>query len=136
MQTSLQPDSLLSENDALSRQWYVCAVRHSRPKRFTNWFLREWMETLRVNQAALIEKTGLSKTAISLLVNDRQDYTPEIIRDIADALNIATYELLMEPDDAMNLRALRNDAIRVVEHAASKRIREQADERKRTGTDG
>lgn len=94
------------------------------------------METLRVNQAALIEKTGLSKTAISLLVNDRQDYTPEIIRDIADALNIATYELLMEPDDAMNLRALRNDAIRVVEHAASKRIREQADERKRTGTDG
>ncbi|WP_037568763.1 helix-turn-helix domain-containing protein [Sphingomonas sp. S17] len=93
------------------------------------------MATLGVNQATLIEKTGLSKTAISLLVNDRQDYTPEIIRDVADALNIKRYELLMDPEDAMNLRALRNDALRVVQHAQALTQREEKNGQ-RTGTDG
>ncbi len=93
------------------------------------------MATLGVNQAALIDKTGLSKTAVSLLVNDRQDYTPEIIRDIAIALNIKRYELLMDPEDAMNLRALRRDAVRVVEHAQALTERDDLETR-RTGTDG
>ena len=93
------------------------------------------MATLGVNQATLIEKTGLSKTAISLLVNDRQDYTPEISRDVADALNIKRYELLMDPEDAMNLRALRTDALRVVQHAQALTQREGKDGQ-RTGTDG
>lgn len=73
------------------------------------------MKTLRVKQSELIERTGWSKTQASLLFNDRQDYTPEIIRDAAEALHIQPYELLMHPEDAMALRALRNDALRVVE---------------------
>lgn len=107
--------SLRSANDYLRDRVYIRRVKHSRPKRFTNWFLREWMGTLDVSQAALVEKTGLTKTAISLLYNDRQDYTPAIIQDVAEALNIAPYELLMHPENAMAIRSFRQDAFRVVE---------------------
>lgn len=91
------------------------------------------MNTLGVTQADLVGKTGLNKTTMSHLVNAQQDYGPEIIRDIAAALNIAPYELLMDPEDAMNLRQLRQDAMRVVE--TSKRLDERED-KVRTGTGG
>lgn len=107
-------------------------MAHSRPKRFTNWYLREWVAATKVTQADLVGKTGYTKTAISLLMNDRQDYNPAYVRDLADALNIAPYELFMHPDDAMALRRLRKDAISVVENS---RPIERA-EGSRTGTDG
>lgn len=89
-------------------------MAHSRPKRYTNWYLRDWLKTLEVSQAQLAERTDLGKAAISLLFNDRQDYSPPIIRDISKALNIAPYELLMHPKDAMALRQWRKDAFVVV----------------------
>ena len=125
--------SLHHANDLADREWYTGRVNHSRPKRYTNWYLRAWMKATGVTQAVLISKTNLSKTAVSLLVNDRQDYTPEIIRDVALALNVAPHELLMDPEDAMALRALRQDALRVVEHG--NHIDELA-ARRRTGTEG
>lgn len=111
--------------------YYARMADHSRPKRYTNWYLRDWMRTLSVRQADLIEKTDLNTTAVSLLYNDRQDYTPEIIRDVARALNLAPYELLMHPEDAMALRQLRRNAIQVVE--TSKTLDTSRDG---TGTDG
>ena len=106
---------------------------HSRPKRFTNWYLRDWMAALHVSQADLVERTDLGKTAISLLCDDRQDYRPQIVEDIARALNIAPYELLMNPADAMSLRQLRNDALTVVRNTEKLAKR---DGPPRTGTDG
>ncbi|TKD50196.1 helix-turn-helix domain-containing protein [Sphingomonas baiyangensis] len=105
-------------------------MAHSRPKRFTNWYLREWLGTLGVSQADLVGKTDLSKTTISLLVNARQDYDPTIVQTIADALNVRPYELLMQPEDAMALRRLRKDAIEVVEHSG------KLEAARGTGTDG
>lgn len=109
-------------------------TKHSRPVRYTNWYLRAWMASQKVNQAALVEKTGMNKTAVSLLVNDRQDYSPEIVRDVANALNIAIYELFMHPDDANSLRRLRQDALKVVE--SSERLERIEPANDRTGTDG
>lgn len=115
-------------NDLPARHcYYANMAEHSRPKRFTNWYLRDWMKTLGIKQADLVEKTDLGTTAISLLYNDRQDYTPSIIRDVSSALNIAPYELLMHPDDAMALRQLRKDALQVVRSSEAF---------ERTGTNG
>ena len=112
-------------------------MAHTRPKRYTNWYLRDWMRTLGVTQADLIERTELNKTAISLLCNDRQDYTPEIVRDMAGALNVATYELLMHPEDAMALRQLRRDALQVVRTTeAFQSPAEPQNRGRRTGTEG
>lgn len=86
-----------------------------------------------VTQSDIVAKTELSKAVVSLLVNDQQDYGPAIIRDIAAALNIAPFELLMHPQDAMGLRQLRRDAIQVVK---SSEALERASDTERTGTDG
>ena len=126
--------SLRHANDPARVKRYTRRVTHSRPKRFTNWYFREWMGTAGVNQAAIVERTTLSKTAVSLLANDRQDYTPEIIRDIAAALNIAAHELLMHPKDAMAFRALRADAVRIVEREAA--LSDKGESTPRTGTNG
>lgn len=134
MQTKLQRESLPFANDREGVRRYSPSVSRTRPKRYTNWYLRAWMKSLGVRQADLINKTGLNKTAVSLLVNDRQDYSPEIVRDVARALNIAPYELFLHPDDANALKKLMTDA----ENAADlgKRIRLVPDGAERTGTEG
>ncbi len=114
-QTYFQERCLQGVNDAAQRRAYKARMAHSRPKRYTNWFLRDWMAALNVTQAQLIEATGYSKTAVSLLCDDRQDYRPDIIRDFASALNIQNYELLMHPADAMALRRQRESALQLVE---------------------
>ncbi len=93
------------------------------------------MAALGISQADLVGKTGLNKTAISLPYNDRQDYSPEVVRDVAAALNIAIYELFMPPQDAMSIRAFHRDAIRVV--ASGTRLgTPRPESTERTGTDG
>ncbi len=109
----MQAANLRIANDLARAAGYPRQVSKTRPKRYTNWYLREWMDTLEVSQTDLIEATDLSKATISLLCNDQQDYNPSYIRDMAIALKISPYELLMHPDDAMALRRLISDAGRV-----------------------
>lgn len=80
-----------------------------------NWFLKEWMDHLEVNQAEMIRRTSWSKASASQLYNNKQDYSPKLVNEAALALNVAPYELLMKPEAAMALRRLRADALRVVE---------------------
>jgi transcriptional regulator with XRE-family HTH domain len=80
-----------------------------------NWYLREWMDLLGVNQAEMCRRTGWSKASASQLYNNVQDYSPKLVNEAADALNVEVYELLMRPESAMALRRLRADALRVVE---------------------
>lgn len=82
-------------------------MARSRPRIPVGWFLREWMDTLRVRQADMIERAGWSKTTASLLYNCQQDYNPELVRSASIALNIEPWELLMPPELAMQIRRLR-----------------------------
>lgn len=92
------------------------------------------MAVQQVTQSDIVDKTEISKGVVSLLVNDRQDYSPVLVRDLAAVLNIATYELFMHPDDAMSLRQLRKDALKVVE--TTERLEHLTAANDRTGTDG
>lgn len=111
--------------------------RRGVPKGPVNWFLREWMEACglrgRGAQAKMMELTGWSKATMSQLFNGTQDYSPKVVNDAAKALNLQPYELLMHPDAANALKALRNDALRVVETAKGL---SEAPSATRTGTDG
>lgn len=93
-----------------------------------NWFLREWMDHLGVSQADIIKRTGWSKATASQLYNNKQDYSPKLVNEAANALNAAPYELLMRPEAAMAIRRLRQDAIRVV--ADTELLEEQERQRK------
>jgi transcriptional regulator with XRE-family HTH domain len=79
-----------------------------------NWYLREWMDALGVNQAEMIRRTDWSKATASQLYNNLQDYSPKIVNDAARALNVAPFELLMRPEEAMALRRQRDAALTIV----------------------
>ena len=102
-------------------------ARRGVPKEPVNWYLREWMQLLDVRQAKMIELTGWSKATASQLYTGKQGYSPKIVEEAATALNLQPYELLMPPGQAMALRGLRKDALRIVETGAPL---------DRTGTDG
>lgn len=88
-------------------------ARKSRPVIDVGWFLTEWMDSLRVRQADMIERAGWSKTTASLLYNRQQDYSPRLIEEAAHALNVAPFELLLHPDDAMAMRRMRESALTI-----------------------
>lgn len=82
-----------------------------------NWYLKEWMDLLGVNQAEMIRRTDWSKATASQLYNNKQDYSPKLVNEAARALNIERHELLMKPERAMALRRQREAAL-VLAHDA------------------
>lgn len=72
-----------------------------------DWYLKEWLATLRKTQAFLVRETDYPKAKVSDLVTGKQRYNRDIIEDVAKALNIQPFELLMHPDDAMKYRRMR-----------------------------
>lgn len=103
-------------------------ARRGIPKGAVNWFLREWMDYLGVRQAQMIERTDWSKATASQLYTGKQDYSPKVVNEAAKALHVAPYELLMRPEDAMAIRRIRQEALRIVE--GSKDVPPPASERK------
>lgn len=100
-----------------------------------DWFLNEWMLSTGVNQTVLRDRAGWGKASASNICSGKTGYSRRLINEAANALNIQPYELLMHPDDAMALRQLRNDALRIVE--GSRRLDQSAAaQSSRTGTNG
>jgi transcriptional regulator with XRE-family HTH domain len=96
-------------NDQFCGRFYtgnMAAPRH-------DWHLKQWLATLHARQKTIIERTGYPKSKVSKLVNGGQMYDRDTVHDIAVALNIEPYELLMHPDDAMRIRRLRETAISI-----------------------
>lgn len=79
-----------------------------------DWFLTDWLKTLKVSQAELGRLTDYPKAKVSDLVTGKQRYNRDIMNDIANALNIKPSELLMHPADAMALRRMRQLAEQMV----------------------
>jgi hypothetical protein len=72
-----------------------------------DWYLKEWLETTKTSQAELGRLTDYPKAKVSDLVNGKQRYNRDILNDVAKALNIYPFELLMHPSDAMAQRQMR-----------------------------
>lgn len=79
-----------------------------------DWFLVEWMRSLRVTQAELVRRLDWPKSKMSMLVNSRRHYNRDMINQISHALNIEPFELLLPPERAMGFRAMQKDALRIV----------------------
>ena len=79
-----------------------------------DWYLGQWLQTLRVNQAELARRTDYPKAKVSDLVKGKQRYNRDVLNDVAKALNLEPYELLMHPADAMAQRRLRQAAETIV----------------------
>lgn len=78
-----------------------------------DWYLVQWLRTLGKKQADIVNDLGWNKARVSLTARGLQPYDREDINEIADYLNLRPYELLMHPDDAMRMRTLRSEMIRL-----------------------
>lgn len=74
----------------------------------------------------MMELTGWSKATMSQLYNGVQDYSPAILEAAAIALNVETFELLMPPDRAMNLRRFRDSAVALAHSAEEEEAQRKA----------
>jgi transcriptional regulator with XRE-family HTH domain len=83
----------------------------SRPRH--DWFLKEWMRALVVRQSAIMKDTGYSRATMSDLTTGKQRYNRDVLNDIAHALHVRPYELLMHPDEAMAIRRVRESAAKI-----------------------
>lgn len=72
-----------------------------------DWYLPQWLQTLRMKNADLERATGWDKRKASHLVNGHQPYKRDTLNEAARALKIAPFELLMHPEDAFALAAWR-----------------------------
>jgi hypothetical protein len=79
-----------------------------------DWYLKEWLGATATSQADLVRLTDYPKAKVSDLVNGKQRYNRDILNDVARALNIQPFELLMHPDDAMAQRQMQQAVERFV----------------------
>lgn len=106
-------------NDNIFNGLYAANMAVSRPKRTVHWYFRQWAEAMNLRQVDMVRLTGWNKTTVSLLWNDRQDYTPAIVEGAAAAMNLRPFELLLPPDEAMAIRRMRESAVQL---AADRRL--------------
>lgn len=84
-----------------------------------DWFLVQWMRTLRINQAELIKRLDWPKSKMSMLFNGKRNYNREMLNAVSSALHIEPFELLLDPERAMAIRRMHDDAVRI---AADRRL--------------
>lgn len=84
-----------------------------------DWYLKDWLRTLRKKQADIVRDLDWNKARVSLMIRGEQQYTRDAVNELAAYLSVHPYELLMHPDDAMRLRRLRDDAITLAHRAES-----------------
>ena len=84
-----------------------------------DWYLKEWLQTLHKKQADIVRDLDWNKSRVSLMLHGKQQYDRDSVNELAIYLNLHPYELLMHPNDAMALRRLRADLLRVAHEAES-----------------
>lgn len=109
-----QAKSLDGRNDFRGRLFYAPLM--ARPSH--DWYLREWLAYYGKRQSDLVRDLDWNKARVSLMLRGEQQYTRDALNEVATYLNLAPHELLMAPEDAMALRRLRADAIRIAGSSA------------------
>ena len=89
-----------------------------------DWYLPEWMASLRVTQAELARRCGWSKATANDVYHGKTEYYRVIVNQVAAALEIHPWELLMHPAEAARIKRWRaafetESLLRVAEEQAS-----------------
>lgn len=78
-----------------------------------DWYLQEWAELSGKRQADLASELGLLKNHAHRIWHSKQPYRRDIVNAVAKWLQIRPYELLMPPEEALQLRQLRESAMAI-----------------------
>lgn len=104
--------SLAIQNDFAKSLLYYCGMAPA-----FDWYLSEWLKALHKKQADIVRDLDWNKARVSLMISGKQQYNRDAVNELSLYLNIRPYELLMHPDEAMRLRRLKADAIRIATDA-------------------
>jgi transcriptional regulator with XRE-family HTH domain len=85
-----------------------------------DWYLKDWLKALGKRQADVARDLDWNKARVSLMMRGEQQYTRDAVNELADYLHLRPYELLMPVDEAMALRRLRADMIRIASARAER----------------
>lgn len=103
----------------MGRRWthnvFMAAEHDSEPgdDAGPDWHLQAWATRLGKKQADLVTKLDIHKTTAHRLWTGKQPYRRDFVVKIARWLEIEPYELLMDPDEAVALRRLRETAFQI-----------------------
>lgn len=78
-----------------------------------DWHLRDWIIALDLSQAELDRRTDWGRRKTSDLMTGAQRYNRDTLNEAASALNIAPFEMLLHPSDAMAMRRMRDSALTI-----------------------
>lgn len=78
-----------------------------------DWYLIEWMRYYGKSQSFMAKAIGVSESTMSDICNGRTSYYRALVNDLASALNVQPYELLMPPDKAHRFRGYDNAVLSV-----------------------
>jgi len=104
-----------SGNDLLRARWY-CG-RMATPRH--DWYLKQWLKTLGKTQQWVADELELQKSKISRKASGTTAYDRDDINAIAALLHLQPYELLMHPEEAMEIRSLRKSIRLAAERRAA-----------------
>lgn len=79
----------------------------------SDWHISEWMAQAQKRQVDLVNELGWTRRKASEVFNGLQPYKRETVNEIAEWLGIEPYELLMSPQEAIQLRHLRQAALAI-----------------------
>lgn len=100
-----------------------------------DWYLQEWFAVGGLKQHDLVTKLDYPKNTAFKLWHGVQAYRRDNVDEISALLNIAPYELLMPPEEAMQLRRLRSVIAEVARPEAAGEMGSEVTS-DRTGTGG
>lgn len=66
-------------------------------------------------QVALVNELGWSKGKANKFWHGSYSYRREILNEVAEWLEIEPFELLMHPDEALQLRSLKESALKIAQ---------------------
>ncbi len=84
----------------------TCYLQRMAEPRY-DWYLKQWLKTLGKTQQWVADQLDLQKSKISRKASGTTAYDRDDINAISALLRLQPYELLMHPDEAMEIRALR-----------------------------
>lgn len=87
----------------------------------SDWHIAEWLAHARKRQADLVNDLGWSRRKASDVCNGVQPYKRDIVNELAEWLGVEPYELLMRPDEAIQLRHLRQAMIAIAAQSPPKK---------------
>lgn len=86
-----------------------------------DWYLKEWLRALHKTQQWVADELEIQKSKVSRKASGRTPYDRDDINAIAALLHLQPYELLMHPEDAMEIRNLRKSIKLAAERRAAYR---------------